>query len=180
MRTVTIDRTFFNISSTATVTLYECDKYGNAITPLTTTIDATPTSVSLNCDTSAFTTPANDVLARYALYMLESTENKLTKKIPLFIFDGEGDLTLSDIMTPFYYQSIFTHLFYTGGDLPIVLQDFIEKLDTWLSDTTQILTPTNYKESIEAFIQFAEYETAQPSFFKAQCLTDLDAVLAQV
>jgi len=179
VRTITIDRTFFNISSTATVKLYECDKYGNPLNSLLMEIYSTPISVSLNCDTSSFITPSNNVLARYALYMLEVTENQLTKKISLFIFDGEGDLSLLDITSPFYYQSIFTHLFYTGGDLPIVLQDFIEKLDAWLGDTTQSITPSNYKESIESLMLFAEYETAQPSYFKAQCLTDLDAVLAQ-
>lgn len=180
MRTVTIDRAFFNISSLASVMLYECDRYGNAITTLTTTIEPTPTTISLGSDTSSFRTQTDYILANYSLYMLESTENKSTKKILLFIFDGEGDITLSDIASPFYYQSIFTHLFYKGEDIPIVLEDFILKLDTWLSDTSLPLTPSNYQESIEAFMQYAERYTANPSYFKAPCLHDLDTALAQL
>lgn len=180
MRTVTIDRAFFDISSTASVKLYECDKYGNAITALTMTIEPSPTTLSLNSDTSSFRTQTDYILANYSLYMLESTENKLTQKIPLFIFDGEGDIALSDITSPFYYQSIFTHLFYNGEDVPLILEDFILKMDAWLSNTSLPLTPSNYKESIEAFMQYAEYCTANLSYFKAPCLHDLDTALAQI
>lgn len=180
MRTVTIDRAFFNISSLASVKLYECDKYGNAITALTIAIEPTPTTISLSSDTSSFRTQTDYILANYSLYMLESTENKNTKKIPLFIFDGEGELSLTDITSPFYYQSIFTHLFYKGEDTPIVLEDFILKLDTWLSDTSLPLTPSNYKESIEAFMQYAERYTVNQSYFKVPCLEDLDTALAQL
>ena len=119
-------------------------------------------------------------MASYALYRLSITENKHTQYIPLFIFDGEGELAIEDIVSTFAFQSIFAYLFYTGENLPTVLEDFIIKLDQWFFNTQKELSTSNYKEPIAYFIKYAEYVTQNNAYMNAPCLLDMDAVLAKL
>ena len=178
MRTVIIDRAFFNIPSDATVTLYECDKYGNAIGLNRTTIETEPSTISLNSRTNTFKTTTSDILAQYALYILHITLDKNTQKIPLFIFDGEGALTLSDIISPIYYESVFNVMSYAGEGLPVILQDCVEKLDAWFASPHKTIYPRDYKILIETFMLYAERYSEDPTYHIAPCLSDFDAVLA--
>lgn len=178
MRTVTINRSFFNIPSEATVTLFECDKYGNALGVNSATIGPEATVVSINSSTNAFKASTSDILARYALYMLHVKIEKNTQKIPLFIFDGEGELTLSDLTSPIHYESIFNVMSYTGEDLPIVLQDCIEKLDTWFSSSNKNIFPQGYSALILTYVLYADLILKDEKYIKARCLNDFDVLLA--
>lgn len=178
MRTVTIDRSFFNIPANATVTLYECDKYGNAIGLNSTTIGTGITIVSLNSNTRSFKTSTSDILAQYALYMLHVSLDKNTQKIPLFIFDGEGDLTIEDVVSPINYESIFNVMSYSGDTLPIILEDCIIKLDHWLASANKNIYPQGYRTLIETYVLYADRINVDENFMKAQCLSDFDSILA--
>lgn len=179
MRDVVINKATLNIPTTATCKLYACDRYGNQQGEEITLLEETQT-IALNSDTLSFKTPTGYILASYALYRLSISENKSTRYIPLFIFDGEGALATQDILSPFAFQSIFSYLFYSGEGLPAVLEDFITKLDQWFFDTTKELSPSNYKEPIAYFMRYAEYATQDTNYMNAPCLLDLDAVLAKL
>lgn len=179
MRNVVIDKTTLNIPSTATVVLYECDKYGNAINLNSYTIEDNITTVLVNCDTRSFKSSTSDILAQYALYMLVITVDKQTQKIPLFIFPGEGDLAISDILNPINYESIFNVMYYTGEGLPIVLQDCIEKFDAWLASPNKAIYPREYNTLITTFIKYANFISNNENYITSKCLSDFDAILSR-
>lgn len=179
MRDVVINKAILNIPTAATCKLYVCDRYGNQQGEEITLLEETQT-VALNSNTLSFKTPTGYIVASYSLYRLSIIENKNTRYIPLFIFDGEGALATQDIISPFAFQSIFSQLFYIGEKLPTVLEDFITKLDQWFFNTQKELSNSNYKEPIAYFLKYAEYATQNKTYMNAPCLLDMDAVLAKL
>lgn len=178
MREVVIDKSFLNIPSDATVKLYECNKYGNPINLISIDITSESTIVPVNCDTKTLKSSTSDILAKYALYMLEITFNKKIQKIPLFIFDGIGQLATEDLLSPVNYESIFNVLAYTGEELPVILQDCIEKLDIWFSSENKNIFPQGYRALIETYVLYADHFSSNEEYMSAQCLRDFDAILA--
>lgn len=181
MRSVTLSRELLGISETATVQVYETDRYGNPLNQRSVSIaSGAPLALSLNTSTQTikeFTT--GKILASFSCYAIAATEGKSTYKTMVYPFDGEGEFMDEDILKELSYKAIYDVLTYKDNSY-FVHEDFIAHFEAWLMSGATTYD-AQYQDAFNLIAFYGSSLEERPTnYLSVPCINDLDVAIAKL